>query len=157
MTPKRPAVAGKRAVVSKMAAGKKRGSPGSNDEKTLQSIVIPPTDAVHDELNLSPEMNRQLRLVDTAWQRYSEQKFLRKRDEIERMHRKMAEACLELEKSDPFLFKCAMVRTLGDYMPIERRLPVDTPPLRGWNHENALDTKVNDSDAEAKGQSGISK
>jgi hypothetical protein len=60
---------------------------------------------------------------------------------LERMHGKMKEACVALEQADPVLFQKAMVKTVGDYFPVERRLPVDTPPARGWPSDDEASAK----------------
>jgi GAF domain-containing protein len=92
---------------------------------------------------LSTEEHAQIQVIEDAFQRHTRRLYEAKRDELERMHAKMKEACLELEATDPNLFKKAMIKMpAGVYFPIERRLPVDTPPVVGWNHDNALSTAV---------------
>ncbi len=94
-------------------------------------------------MHLTEEEEREKRkVIELAWWKECERRFVEKRDELERMHRKMKEACLDLEQTDGRLFQLAMVKPMGEYMPIERRIFTDTAPAMGWNHENRLSTAV---------------
>lgn len=138
---KKPTVAGKRMSVKNKNKTQVfvRNGGGKNNAIDIREVVLPtfpqarPVDAAERD---------QREVIEDAFQRHNRRLYEQKRDELERMHAKMKEACLELEKTDPILFKKAMIKPAGLYFPIERRLPVDTPPVIGWNHDNALSTAV---------------
>lgn len=46
----------------------------------------------------------------------------------------MREACEELSRVDPRLYRIATSKKAVGYFPIEMRIPTDTPPRDGWNH-----------------------
>jgi hypothetical protein len=91
----------------------------------LAAVVLP---------NLNPTGFHD-KFVEETFAKYREINFEKKQDEIERMYMKMKEACLELEKTDPILFKKAIIKRRGEYFPIERRIPTDTPPRNGWPYK----------------------
>ena len=130
------------ASASASKSAKTRATTGANatDEQTLQSIVLPPRND-HSDVKLNGEQRRWVDAAASAHQRHATDTAAM----LDRMHAKMAAACRELERTDPRLFRLAMRRTLGEYMPVERRLPVDQAPAGGWNHAHRLDTRANSS------------
>jgi hypothetical protein len=129
MKAKKPKVAAKKMTFGGVASGgKNRVGPATADAR-LEQIVIPappqPAPTLPNEID-------QTRFVESTWTRYTRHRYAMKKDELDRMHASMKQACLALELADPILFRKAMEKTVGAYFPLERRVLVDTPPTDGW-------------------------
>ena len=79
------------------AKAKKAKDPGS-DNQELKSIVMPtfPT---------APRPSESDAFIETTFERDRQARFLQKKEELERMYKAMADACIELERVSPSLFK----------------------------------------------------
>ena len=138
------AIGAKKAKTNSAKKGKSSASSGGGDtlnDPRLQTVLnavtpLTPNNAENNTKNVDDEM----RVIENTWTQYQEHRFLQKRDELERMHAKMREACIALEHNDVRLFKLAMQKPMGEYFPIERRVFVDAPSLNGWNHANDVPT-----------------
>lgn len=143
-------------TAGKGAAKVRASAPQDTGGVQLMDVVFPPTvSSLSATSTIAPASPSQVlpsqtqalaqahsQLIEDTHKLYERERFERKRDQLERMERSMAAACLALERVSPVLFRAAMVRALDEKMPIERRVPLDTPPLGGWNHENRLRTDV---------------
>lgn len=134
---KKPSVAGKRQSVKGIRVGKKQRD--GRADNSIETVVFP---AELTRPTLAPALKKQVEFAELTWQKHQQELYINKKEELDRMYVKMREACIELEKTDADLFRQAMVRELGQYMPIQRRVMTDTLPEGGWNHENALSTAV---------------
>ena len=107
----------------------------SGEGKQKQLKVTPPLQYERNELE-------QRRFVEKTMEQLRLERYNQKKAELERMYAAMKRANLELEQSDPELFKKAQVRVHGEYFPLERRQLCDTPPVIRWNSENLLSTSI---------------
>lgn len=86
-------------------------------------------------LDLTEEETIRHDTIHRAWQLHLRYQRERRETELERQYNKMKDACSDLEKHDPRLFKAAMLKDKTATFPIEMRSMTDTPPKRGWNHD----------------------
>ena len=122
-----------RTFATKAVVSKKKSVDKGVESAALQEAVFPPQPAPNVPIP-ADEMN----FVQDTWKLHTARRFNAKRVELSRMENKMQHACLTLEKLSPELFLKATKKTHGDYFPIERRAPLDTPPTRIWNHANDI-------------------
>ncbi|KAI3654827.1 hypothetical protein MP228_000207 [Amoeboaphelidium protococcarum] len=104
-------------------------NPNSND----QSIIS--TSALKQSL-----LNEQAEKVFKEYQRVI---YEQKSQQIQKQHEMMKAACLELERCAPELFKRAMIKEKGQYMPLQRRILTDTPADKVWDYDYVKDKNLN--------------
>lgn len=73
--------------------------------------------------------------IHRAWRLYQHAQWRTRELELERQYNKIRAACEELRKTSPGLYRRAMAKSTFRYPTVEMRIPTDTPPKGGWNHE----------------------
>lgn len=150
---KKPMKAAKRNVIGKKGKSADQAAQfNQSSAAQIKDVVLPqfPEPSTTTSAATDAQQAEKHALIEKAAENWNRMRYEAKRTELDRMYAKMKEACLELEKTDPSLFKKAMIKEMGQYFPIERRIPVDTPPVIGWNHENRLSTAVKDLESNNK-------
>ncbi|KAG9289147.1 hypothetical protein G9A89_022456 [Geosiphon pyriformis] len=74
--------------------------------------------------------------IERAWKLYTRYRRERRYNEMAKKFESMCEANLELEITDPNLFKQAqLINRKEALFPKKMKVPTETPPLTGWNYD----------------------
>ncbi|KAI3634614.1 hypothetical protein MIR68_006995 [Amoeboaphelidium protococcarum] len=119
----------------------------SSTSESLQDVVFPrygvqdnPNSNVQSSISADgqsqPLLNEQAEKVFKEYQRVI---YEQKSYQIQKQHEMMKAACLELERCAPELFKRAMIKEKGQYIPMQRRILTDTPADKVWDYDYVKD------------------
>ncbi|KAF8245284.1 hypothetical protein K440DRAFT_634806 [Wilcoxina mikolae CBS 423.85] len=118
-----------------MARKSKGGPQGDPRVRMIRYFLFHP--AKHTPRPLKFGTMRMLRhwTIHRAWQLFKNAERVARERELERQYNKIRDACEELAKTDERLYRVALGKKEVGTFPIELRIPTDTPPRKGWNHE----------------------
>ncbi|RUS32973.1 mitochondrial ribosomal protein L28-domain-containing protein [Jimgerdemannia flammicorona] len=123
-----------RVFLLRAAAQPSSSSSSSPDVRTdlIKKVLfeLPP----REPLELSEEDQERHETIERAWKLVKMLEREARDADLERKFRKMREAMVELERTNPKLFRGAMLGNRHVTFPRQMKIPTETPATEGWNY-----------------------